>query len=142
QREAYDGYEGLLERDVARELARINLPLSMYTEWYWQIDLHNLFHFLRLRMDMHAQYEIRVYAEAMFEITKKVCPIAVEAFDEHIRGGVRFSRGEFGVLQRLLGTDGDGGDVAERIRVAAEAEGLSGRAVDRVAAKIIYGKMG
>jgi thymidylate synthase (FAD) len=142
QRAAYDGYERLLDHDLARELARINLPLSMYTEWYWQIDLHNLFHFLRLRMDAHAQYEIRVYAEAIFEIAQKVCPLAVEAFDEHVRGGVRFSRGEFGVLQRLLGTDGDGSDLAERIRAAAESEGLKGRDLDRVTAKIINGTMG
>ncbi len=142
QHSAYDSYQRLLDHDLARELARINLPLSMYTEWYWQIDLHNLFHFLRLRMDAHAQYEIRVYAETIFEIARKVCPIAVEAFDEHVRGAVRFSRGEFGVLQRLLGTDGDGAELAERIRAAAEAEGLQGRELDRVTAKIINGTMG
>src|SRR5690606_5554257 len=65
QERIYDEYEELLEDDVARELARINLPLSLYTEMYWQIDLNNLFHFLRLRMDWHAQYEIRVYGDAM-----------------------------------------------------------------------------
>lgn len=62
QKQLYGEYEKMLEEDIARELARINLPLSLYTEWYWKIDLHNLFHFLRLRMDDHAQYEIRVYA--------------------------------------------------------------------------------
>jgi thymidylate synthase (FAD) len=74
QETAYRQYEELLETGVAREIARINLPLSMYTEWYWTNDLHNLFHFLRLRMDPHAQKEIRLYAEAMFAITKKVAP--------------------------------------------------------------------
>ena len=68
QQAMYGEYEEMLDSDVARELARINLPLSLYTEWYWQIDLHNLFHFLRLRLDPHAQYEIRVYGDAMAEI--------------------------------------------------------------------------
>ena len=74
QEEIYAGYSKLLDKNIARELARINLPLSTYTEWYWQIDLHNLFHFLRLRMDAHAQKEIRDYAEVMFEICKTVPP--------------------------------------------------------------------
>ncbi|MDA3948340.1 MAG: FAD-dependent thymidylate synthase [Spirochaeta sp.] len=142
QRAAYDGYERLLDHDVARELARINLPLSTYTEWYWQIDLHNLFHFLRLRMDAHAQYEIRVYAEQIFDITRRVCPIATEAFDEHVRGGVRFSRSEFAVVQRLLSTPGDGSEPADRARAAAEAEGITGRAAQRIVSKIIDGISG
>ena len=81
QAQLYSEYQGMLEDDIARELARINLPLSLYTEWYWKIDLHNLFHFLRLRIDPHAQYEIRVYGEAMAEITQKVAPIA---WHEHL----------------------------------------------------------
>jgi thymidylate synthase (FAD) len=63
QTSAYASYEELLRDDIARELARINLPLTLYTQWYWQIDPHHLFHFLRLRLDKHAQYEIRQYAE-------------------------------------------------------------------------------
>jgi thymidylate synthase (FAD) len=70
QKQAFGDYNALIEQDIARELARINLPLSTYTEWYWQIDLHNLFHFLRLRCDSHAQKEIRVYAEVMLEICR------------------------------------------------------------------------
>ena len=70
QQGAYTAYQELLDEDVARELARVNLPLSLYTEMYWQIDLHNLFHFLRLRLDAHAQYEIRVYGEAVAEIAR------------------------------------------------------------------------
>ena len=62
QRSVYANYQQMLDKGVARELARSNLPLSLYTEWYWQIDLHNLFHFLRRRRDAHAQYEIPVYA--------------------------------------------------------------------------------
>jgi thymidylate synthase (FAD) len=102
QRGVYANYEKLLELRVARELARNNLPLSLYTEWYWQIDLHNLFHFIRLRMDPHAQYEIRVYAEALAECAKAVAPIAYEAFEEHILGSVSFSRAECEALSVLL----------------------------------------
>lgn len=102
QRETYANYEKLLEKNVARELARVNLPNSLYTEWYWQIDLHNLFHFLRLRMDAHAQYEIRVYAEAMAQCAKAVAPLAYEAFEEHLLGGVKFSRAECEALAAML----------------------------------------
>ncbi|MFW5696021.1 MAG: FAD-dependent thymidylate synthase [Alkalispirochaeta sp.] len=162
QKRAYQGYETLLERNVARELARINLPLSMYTEWYWQIDLHNLFHFLKLRMDAHAQYEIRAYAETMFEIAQRVCPIATEAFDEHVRGGLSFSRRELAVLRELL-AGGETGDAAEtgesrdtavaagpgavgvleeRIRAAGERHGIEGRALDRLVDKVRDGRSG
>ena len=102
QRLAYANYEGLLEKNVAREVARINLPLSLYTEWYWQVDLHNLFHFLRLRLDAHAQYEIRVYAEALAQCAKAVAPLAYEAFEEHILGAVSLSRAECEAVARLL----------------------------------------
>jgi thymidylate synthase (FAD) len=102
QKRVYENYESLLEKDIARELARINLPLSLYTEWYWQIDLHNLFHFLRLRLDGHAQKEIRVYAEAMYEAASKVCPLAFEAFDQYIVGSVRFSSDEITALHKML----------------------------------------
>jgi len=71
QEESYKRYEGLLDRNIARELSRIALPLSLYTEWYWQIDLHNLFRFLKLRLDPHAQLEIRAYAKVMMELCKK-----------------------------------------------------------------------
>ncbi|MBS1716710.1 MAG: FAD-dependent thymidylate synthase [Armatimonadetes bacterium] len=102
QKALYQGYESLLEQGVARELARVNLPNSLYTEWYWTIDLHNLFHFLRLRLDAHAQYEIRVYAEALAKCAKAVAPLAYEAFEEHILGSVTFSQKECQALARLL----------------------------------------
>ena len=106
QEREYASYQELLNKEIARELARINLPLSLYTEWYWQMDLHNLFHFLKLRMDFHAQREIRDYAVVIFDIAKKVCPIACEAFSEHIGGSVQFSRSEMEALRGLLnGTD-------------------------------------
>jgi thymidylate synthase (FAD) len=102
QRDVYANYLSMLDKGVARELARSNLPLSLYTEWYWQIDLHNLFHFLRLRMDAHAQYEIRVYAEVMAQCAQAVAPIAYEAFEEHILGSVSFSRAEAEALTAML----------------------------------------
>ncbi len=102
QKKLYSHYEQLLEKNVARELARINLPLALYTEWYWNIDLHNLFHFLGVRMEAHAQYEIRVFAEALARCAKAVAPIAYEAFEEHVLGAVRFSRGECRALSALL----------------------------------------
>ena len=106
QQKLYSEYEGMLESDIARELARINLPLSLYTEWYWKIDLHNLFHFLRLRIDPHAQYEIRVYGEAMAEMTKKVAPMAWEAFEDYILNSEKFSRLELNVLAERFDTSG------------------------------------
>ena len=98
QGKAYAAYQELLDEDVARELARINLPLSLYTEMYWQIDLHNLFHFLRLRLDPHAQYEIRVYGEVMAELARAVAPLAYRAFEEHILYAKTFSRSEMELL--------------------------------------------
>lgn len=108
QEEQYARYTELVELGTARELARIDLPLSLYTEWYWQIDLHNLFHFLSLRLDAHAQYEIRVYAEAMAECAKAVAPMAYGAFEEHILHAETFSRTELRILADFL----DRGDVA------------------------------
>jgi len=82
---SYERYQEFLDKGVAREIARIALPASVYTEWYWKIDLHNLFHFLSLRMDPHAQQEIRDYATAMFKLIQPIVPIAAEAFmDYHV----------------------------------------------------------
>jgi thymidylate synthase (FAD) len=102
QRISYENYQKLLDMGIARELSRINLPLSLYTQWYWQMDLHNLFHFLRLRLDAHAQYEIRVYAQQIFELIRTVCPIACEAFEEHRLKGVSFSGSEMDALKQML----------------------------------------
>ena len=88
----YAKYEQFLQKGVAREIARITLPASVYTEWYWKIDLHNLFHFLSLRMDAHAQQEIRDYAEAMFELVRPIVPIAAEAFIDYNFESLHLSR--------------------------------------------------
>jgi thymidylate synthase (FAD) len=101
QQTIFRHYEGMLKKGVAREIARGNLPLSLYTEWYWQIDLHNLFHFLALRLDDHAQYEIRVYAQAMADCARAVAPMAYEAFVEHVLGAIRLSRKECDALKAL-----------------------------------------
>jgi len=106
QQKLYAEYEQMLESDIARELARVNLPLSLYTEWYWKIDLHNLFHFLQLRIDPHAQYEIRAYGEAMAEITKRVAPLAWEAFEDYTLKSKQFSRLELRVLAEHLDCSG------------------------------------
>ncbi len=103
QRDAYGQYEEALDQEIARELARINLPLSLYTEWYWKIDLHNLFHFLRLRLDDHAQMEIRQYAVIMAQMVEAVCPLAYEAFADYQLNGVSFSGPELAVLNEHLG---------------------------------------
>jgi thymidylate synthase (FAD) len=115
QRRVRAGYDRMIELDVRRELARINLGVSQYTEWYWKNDLHNIFHFLQLRLDPHAQHEIRVYAEAMAQIVRAVAPIAWEAFEDYELGAERFSRLELETLARLLG---DAWPDAERVEGA------------------------
>jgi thymidylate synthase (FAD) len=102
EQSSYQIYKRLVDLGIAKELCRIVLPLSIYTEMYWQMDLHNLFHFIRLRMHPHAQKEIRDYAEVMFRITGAVCPAACEAFSNHVLGSVRLSGKERGAVRALL----------------------------------------
>jgi thymidylate synthase (FAD) len=103
--QTYAHYEEMLDEDgpgLARELARMNLTLNTYTQWYWKTDLHNLFHFLRLRADSHAQYEIRVYAEAMLETVKAWVPLSYAAFADYRLRAVTFSAKMLEVLRRML----------------------------------------
>ncbi|HQT77568.1 MAG TPA: FAD-dependent thymidylate synthase [Rhodopila sp.] len=102
---------------LARELARMNLTLNTYTQWYWKTDLHNLFHFLSLRADAHAQYEIRVYAEAMLRITEAWVPVATQAFRDYRLGAVTLSAQMVDVLRRRLAGE----------TVTAENSGMSRR---------------
>jgi thymidylate synthase (FAD) len=95
----YQEYEKLVEKGVARELARIGLPINAYTEWYWKIDLHNLFHFLSLRMEAHAQQEIRDYATAMFALIQPIVPIAAEAFVDYQLEAMHLTRLEIEALR-------------------------------------------
>ncbi|HIC58756.1 MAG TPA: FAD-dependent thymidylate synthase [Rhodospirillales bacterium] len=87
---------------LARELARMNLTLSTYTQWYWKTDLHNLLNFLSLRADTHAQYEIRVYADAMMETLRRWCPITFQSFSDHRVEGVTFSGKAIKVVKKLI----------------------------------------
>ncbi len=110
----YDHYAEMLNEDergekidpgrsgLARELARMNLTLNFYTQWYWKIDLHNLLHFLDLRADSHAQYEIRAYAEAMLDTVARWVPLAYEAFRDYRLGGATLSAAGLAVVRRML----------------------------------------
>ena len=111
---AYTDYQEMLNVDdegnvvdpgrngLARELARMNLPLNIYTQWYWKTDLHNLMHFLSLRADPHAQHEIRVYADAMLETVRRWVPLTAAAFEDYVMGGARLSKARV-VRRRLAG---------------------------------------
>src|SRR4051812_1344549 len=96
---SYERYQDFLDKGVSREIARIALPASVYTEWYWKIDLHNLFHFLSLRMDPHAQQEIRDYATAMFRLIQPIVPIAAEAFLDYNLGSMHLTRLEIEAIR-------------------------------------------
>src|SRR5207247_3595652 len=130
---AAEQYAWLVERDVARELARIDLPLSTYTQWYWKIDLHNLFHFLSVRVDPHAQLETRAYARVMAGMLKRVAPLSFEAWWDYEYGGAHLSRGELMALGRLVEVQGRGVEARSGARVTAAdlaSLGLSKREVD------------
>ena len=99
---SFEIYSELNEAGVARELARAILPVNLYTEWYWKNDLHNLLHFIGLRSDGHAQYEIRVFSDAMASLVKKVAPFAWEAYQDYAVKGMRFSKIEQIFLQKKL----------------------------------------
>ena len=102
----YDGasmaYQVLLEEDLSRELARAVLPVANYTECIWKIDLHNFFHFVKLRSDSHAQREIRDYSDAMYELVKPNFPLCCEAFEDYVQRATTFSKQEMGVIKELL----------------------------------------
>ncbi|UCG75292.1 MAG: FAD-dependent thymidylate synthase [Gemmatimonadota bacterium] len=136
---AAEAYEWLLAEDVARELARIDLPLSTYTQWYWKIDLHNLIHFLTLRVHRHAQWEIQQYGRAMAGMLKRVAPLSYEAWIDYEVCGSRFSHGELETLRRLLvvrdGRIGARADIALGSAELAEL-GLSPREVRELLEKL------
>lgn len=102
QKRAFIDYDQKLKSGMRRELARINLPVSVYTECYWKMDLHNLFHFLKLRLDPHAQYETRIFAEAIAELIKPIVPLAWEAFEDYILGAVTFSKQEMKIIKAMM----------------------------------------
>ena len=105
---AHIAYENLLEEGIARELARVVLPVANYTECIWKIDLHNFFHFVKLRSDSHAQREIRDYSNAMYELVKPKFPLCCEAFEDYVRDAVTFSKHEMELIREAI-WDGRGG---------------------------------
>ena len=132
-------YGWLLGEDLARELARIDLPLSTYTQWYWKIDLHNLLHFLTLRVDEHAQWEIRAYGRVIAGMLQRVAPLAFEAWLDYQVLGTRLSYGERQALAKLVQVDGEGlrgREGATVDRKALAALGLSARERAELLAKL------
>src|ERR1700744_2448096 len=136
----YDHYADMLNEDamgapldperqgLARELARMNLTLNTYTQWYWKIDLHNLFHFLSLRADAHAQYEIRAYADAMLETVEAWVPLACQAFRDYRLGAATLSGPMLTVVRRMLAGEAVGqGDSGLNKREWAELMSALGR---------------
>lgn len=128
-KKSYDHYLEMINQNVdgtpidpekdglARELARMNLPLNCYTQWYWKIDMHNLLHFLKLRADSHAQYEIRVYAEIMLDLVKKWVPHCYEAFMKNQKTGKNLSGPALDIIKKMIKGD----------KITQEESGLSAR---------------
>ena len=133
-------YGWLVGENVARELARIDLPLSTYTQWYWKIDLHNLLHFLTLRVDDHAQWEIQEYGRVMAAMVKRVAPLSYEAWVDYQVMGDKLTGGEIAALSRLVEADGEG-LAARRGAGLTNAElaglGLSGREIRELKEKLV-----
>lgn len=139
RKQSRDAYEWMVGQEMARELARIDLPLSTYTQWYWKIDLHNLLHFLRLRVDTHAQWEIQEFGRVMAGILKRVAPISYEAWIDYDVCGARLSRMELDALRRLVQVDGASltARSGERLDEAAlEGIGLARREVRELLNKL------
>lgn len=114
---ANDAYRGYIEDGVAREIARIELPQSNYTEMYWKMDLHNLFHFLKLRLDSHAQYEIRVFAEAIYDLIKPLFPLACEAFEDYKLNAMNMSSQELELCRMMA--EGDPASFETYLRISS-----------------------
>lgn len=128
---SYDHYEWMISQEddhpgLARELARMNLPVNFYTQWYWKVDLHNLMHFLSLRADSHAQYEIRVYADVILEMLKKWVPFTYEAFDEYRLNGTHLSKTGLDVVRKMIAGE----------EMSPESAGLSPREWRELMAKL------
>lgn len=137
---SYDAYLELMNQDasgsiidqdhkgIARELARMGLSINFYTQWYWKCDLHNLMHFIRLRIDPHAQYEIRAYAEVLLEIVRRWVPLTHEAFLDYRLNGAAFSNNALGVIRKIIKGEGvsldDSGLTASEWRTLQDMLGL------------------
>jgi thymidylate synthase (FAD) len=139
RQDAGGAYAWMLEQDVARELARIDLPLSTYTQWYWKIDLHNLLHFLTLRVDPRAQWEIQEFARVMAGMVKRVAPLSYEAWIDYDLCARPFTRADREALARLVEASGE--EVRARAgatlgKAELSALGLSGRELAELVEKL------
>ncbi|HDP99560.1 MAG TPA: FAD-dependent thymidylate synthase [bacterium] len=131
-RQAWQDYKELEKVDLARELARIHLPVSLYTEWYWKINLHNLLRFLKLRLDPTAQHEIRVYAEQIAKLVQIAVPLTWEAFEDYVLHAESFSKIETEILKDLINNLSSEIDLQK----IAEEKGLSKREIGEFKAKL------
>jgi thymidylate synthase (FAD) len=122
-------YQSMVDRGIAREQARKLLPLSIYTEAYWKIDLHNLLHFCNLRCDSHAQFEIRQYANVIAGIVKECCPITFEAWEDYTFGAVTFSRQEMSKIHRMI-------HYGTSLKDVLDDDGLTKREIEEFISKI------
>ena len=140
RRASTEAYEWMTSGEIARDLARIDLPLSTYTQWYWKIDLHNLLHFLTLRVDPHAQWEIQEFGRVMAGMLKRVAPLSYEAWIDYDVCGGHLSRMELDALRSLVAVDAEGGGLrAAGGALSKEAlgeRGLSKREIEELLAKL------
>jgi thymidylate synthase (FAD) len=140
RRESTEAYEWMTANEIARELARIDLPLSTYTQWYWKIDLHNLLRFLTLRVDAHAQWEIQQYGRVIAGMLKRVAPLSYEAWIDYDVCGAPLSRMELDAIRALVSGDAEGGISAgaggRLPRAELAARGLANREIDELLVKL------
>lgn len=131
----FDNYKELLDEGLARELARIDLPLSTYTIWYWKMDLRNLFHLLGLRSDSHAQYEIQTYSDIMAGMAKRVAPLAFEAWEDYNFYGCNLSRQEMDIIRSLFYRENDTIQTRD-VYIDVDRLPLKGRELDEFLGKL------
>ncbi|HVU53322.1 MAG TPA: FAD-dependent thymidylate synthase [Polyangia bacterium] len=138
RRASTEAYEWMTAGEIARELARIDLPLSTYTQWYWKIDLHNLLHFLTLRVDPHAQWEIQEFGRVMAGMLKRVAPLSYEAWIDYDVCGGHLSRMELDALRSLVSVEGEGlrGNAGALSKEALLGKGLAKREVEELLVKL------
>ena len=121
---AYSAYSDAVEAGLAREQARTILPLSTYTQFYWKIDLHNFFHFVKLRADRHAQLEIQEFAQACYDLVKPLCPVACEAFEDYVQEAMYLSRQEVSMLKKIISRAGDSSGQSDILASLGKTERL------------------
>jgi hypothetical protein len=138
RRASTETYEWMTSGEIARELARIDLPLSTYTQWYWKIDLHNLLHFLTLRVDPHAQWEIQEFGRVMAGMLKRVAPLSYEAWIDYDVCGGHLSRMELDALRSLVAVEGEGlrGVGGALSKEALLGKGLAKREIEELLVKL------